>query len=697
MSHVDPGLDEPAQAAADDVERNVYEADYKQAEEEEQDFLDPSRWWFASTACPLIAGTFGPIANAFSICALVVKWRVFMPPGVDEAHGTPIEDPKWLIAINSISLVFALVANMALLLNMARRVPFAIAQPITIIGWYIASILLIILVSLASTSLFRIQPLTEHALSQAYYYGIMAAGIYFIIASLLVTTVMGAYKGHYPKEFQLTPSQRTLMLQTIGFVVYLLLGALVFSKVEGWPYLDAIFWADFTLLTIGVGGEFVPKTHTGRSLLFPFAIGGIVMVGLVVGSVRSLALERGKQKMSARLVETKRESVLSSLQDESGTIRLGFFEKIDISEKDMSESERREREFHIMRRVQKLADRKRRYSALAMSSIAALLLWFLGALLYMYSEKPQGWSYFISLYFAYTTLLTIGYGDYTPSSNAGKAFFVFWTLLAVPTLTILISNMGDTVIKAFKDLTIWIGSLTVFPDQGGLATTLKVGIKRLQKGKLYKKDESEKKSTGATKQALLDRLTKHIEDEELGEAEEAGEHGDPLERDIHFYHFVLAKELRQLMQDVEASPPKEYTYEEWSYYLRLLGQYEDDPANHRKPRVENTRDNGSKPDIGTAAGADDDQSWSWLGIRSPLMGNKNEAQWLLQRLSATLEQELRKMRSPNPKERDSPPPISMADLRSRSADSGDSESDPKKTLKKDLNAAEVRRRQKNGS
>jgi potassium channel subfamily K len=257
--------------------------------------------------------------------------------------------------------------------------------------------------------------------------------------------------------------------------------------------------------------------------------------------------------------------------------------------------------------------------------------------------------------------------------------------------------MGDTVIKAFKDLTIWIGSLTVFPDQGGLATTLKVGIKRLQKGKLYKKDESEKKSTGATKQALLDRLTKHIEDEELGEAEEAGEHGDPLERDIHFYHFVLAKELRQLMQDVEASPPKEYTYEEWSYYLRLLGQYEDDPANHRKPRVENTRDNGSKPDIGTAAGADDDQSWSWLGIRSPLMGNKNEAQWLLQRLSATLEQELRKMRSPNPKERDSPPPISMADLRSRSADSGDSESDPKKTLKKDLNAAEVRRRQKNGS
>jgi hypothetical protein len=36
MSHVDPGLDEPAQDAANDVEQ-----DEEHAEAEEQDFLDP--------------------------------------------------------------------------------------------------------------------------------------------------------------------------------------------------------------------------------------------------------------------------------------------------------------------------------------------------------------------------------------------------------------------------------------------------------------------------------------------------------------------------------------------------------------------------------------------------------------------------------------------------------------------------------
>jgi potassium channel subfamily K len=317
-------------------------------------------------------------ANAFSICALVESWRVYIPSGSDEGHGERIEDPKWLIAVNSISLVFALIANLSLLLNMARRVSFAIAQPITILGWYLASALLIALVVVASTSVFRIQPMQEHALSQAYYYGIIAAGLYFIIASLMVFTVFGAWKGHYSKDFQLSPSQRTLMLQTIGFMVYLLLGALVFCKVEGWQYLDAVYWADFTLLTVGIGGEYVPKTHTGRSLLFPFAIGGLIMVGLVIGSVRSLILEHGKQKMAARFVEVKRQKVLSTIDHDTRTIKVGKFETIKFSQKGLSETQRRQQEFDIMRRIHVLSERKRRcvhmYSRVALRSNANTIL-----------------------------------------------------------------------------------------------------------------------------------------------------------------------------------------------------------------------------------------------------------------------------------------------------------------------------------
>lgn len=634
------------------------------------------------------------MANAFSICALVETWRVYIPPGKDEGHGDRIEDPKWLIAVNSISLVFALVANLALLLNMARRVSFTIAQPITIVGWYLAGLLLMALVIVASTSVFRLEPMEEHALSQAYYYGIIAAALYFVIASLLVFTVVGAMKGHYPKDFQLTPAQRTLMLQTIGFMIYLLLGALVFCKIEGWQFLDAVYWADFTLLTVGIGGEFVPKTHAGRSLVFPYAIGGLIMVGLVIGSVRSLILEHGKQKMSARFVEIRRQKVLTSIDGEDRTIKLGFFEKIKFSQKGLSETERREQEFNVMRRIHVLSERKRRYTALATSATAALLLWFLGALVFKYSEKPQGYSYFAWLYFAYTSLLTIGYGDFTLSSNSGKAFFVFWSLLAVPTLTVLISNMGDTIIKGFKDLTIWIGSFTLLPDEKGLRPALKVGMKRMRFGKMLKEGDLDKKGpSGATEQGHMDRMAEHIEEDELGQAEEAGEHGDYLERDIHFYHFILAKEIRQLMKDIEASPPRQYSYEEWGYYLRLIGQDENDASRHRRPEDQHQHNKGDAPDIGTADNGDS-VTWSWLGIRSPLMGNTTESQWLLQRLSAKLEAEMRKMSSSNKEKRNEKPPISMADLKNRKKSK---QSKDGNKLEKDVDTAEVRKRDRSSS
>ncbi len=101
----DPGLDAPIADAATTVqdEHGMSQEDASKAnmteEEEETSFLLPAKWWYASTAFPLIAGTFGPMANAFSICALVENWRVSIPPGGTEEHGIDIPDPKWSVNI----------------------------------------------------------------------------------------------------------------------------------------------------------------------------------------------------------------------------------------------------------------------------------------------------------------------------------------------------------------------------------------------------------------------------------------------------------------------------------------------------------------------------------------------------------------------------------------------------------------------
>jgi potassium channel subfamily K len=173
--------------------------------------------------------------------------------------------------VNSLSLALALISNISLLLNMTKRLSFSIAQPITVGGWYLASILLICL-----TAVFpRTVEMENYQLTQGYYYGIIAAAVYFLISSLMMITIYGAMANRYPKEFDLTHSQRTIMLQTILYMCYLLLGALVYSYVESWAYLDALYWANFTIMTTGIG-DLSPKTDLGRALLFPFAIGGVL-------------------------------------------------------------------------------------------------------------------------------------------------------------------------------------------------------------------------------------------------------------------------------------------------------------------------------------------------------------------------------------------------------------------------------------
>lgn len=117
----------------------------------------------------------------------------------------------------------AVIANTFLMLNMVNKIRFSIAQPITVIGFFISSFILIALVSVANTSAFRLTvtvPGGKHALTQGYYFACFAAGIYFIMASLMIFTVYGAITGKYQKEFEITGSQRTLMMQS-GFLLAL--------------------------------------------------------------------------------------------------------------------------------------------------------------------------------------------------------------------------------------------------------------------------------------------------------------------------------------------------------------------------------------------------------------------------------------------------------------------------------------------
>ena len=459
--------------------------------------------------------------------------------------------------MNAVQLAIALIANIFLLLNMARRVRFAVAQPITMVGWYFSSFALIALTATASGPLQAgISPEKNMVWSQAFYYAIFSAILYLAVASLMVVTFYGAWTGHYPKDFQLTNSQRTLMLQTIMLLMYLLVGALVFSHIEDWAYLDAVYWADVTLFTIGFG-DFAAETALGRALLFPFALVGVISLGLVIGSIRSLALERGRHRLDARMTEKNRRKFLKTLtkkgkDDILQPIRVhGEFQDGVLREGDdrssiytgprpnttgLTEYERREEEFNIMRKIQHHSARTRRWMAMATSTGTWLALWLIGAYIFQACEHPyQGWDYFDGFYLAFVSLTTIGYGDFTPISNAGRAFFVFWSLLALPTTTILISNAGDTIVKSISDATNAVGRITILPGERGLKRDLKEVIRTITCGAVFDDVDIEEDPPGllgAAQPQAGEQEEANAEEEEEEEAE-AEDAVNDYEKNVH--------------------------------------------------------------------------------------------------------------------------------------------------------------------
>lgn len=580
---------------------------------------------------------------------------------------------------------------------MAKKLSLSKAQPIIIVGWFLSGFLLIGLVAATSSKStgFQLSPPDEHALTQAYFYAIYAAAIYCIIAIMMIVTFFSALTGRSAREYNLTTAQRTLMLQTISFLIYLLAGAAVYSKIEGWRYLDAIYWADFTLLTIGIGSPFTPMTTLGQALLFPFAIGGILTIGIVIGSVRSLVLDRGKEKLQARFLEKKREESIKSIDPDKSTIKVAWLKKYKFSKEELSEPQLREEEFLLMRKIEEEAAARERWMSLGISMLATLILWLVGAaILWIAERKGQGWTYFNALYFAYTSLLTIGYGDFSPKSSAGKSFFVIWTLMAIPCLTILISHMGDTIIKTFTDFVLWAGTITILPGDSKVVDHFKVMFRRLFKGahinarelgsanqppgfrpsgqKESKMSEESSSNEDVTdyetqlRNEIVDRFAKHIADDQM-QAEKAS--NDPDAHDRHNYIYVLLRELVNVMAHLSADKPKKFSYRDWAWYLKLIGQDEDDEEIHSRPTQTLSNDYNEK-DIGRAAGKENERlKWSWMGVRSPLMSKKTEAAWIAERLSKVLEHELDSMRTGRNSNR--PVPITMRELAARLREQGD--------------------------
>lgn len=81
----------------------------------------------------------------------------------------------------------------------------------------------------------------------------------------------------------LTASSSMVQRAAIWIIgAHLLIGSLVFSYIEGWSFVDSLYYCSVTVLTIGYG-DFVPKSNAGKVCMIVYIIVGLSLIATCLG------------------------------------------------------------------------------------------------------------------------------------------------------------------------------------------------------------------------------------------------------------------------------------------------------------------------------------------------------------------------------------------------------------------------------
>ncbi len=287
--------------------------------------------------------------------------------------------------------------------------------------------------------------------------------------------------------------QRKVAYAFTALVLFLVLGMLAYPALEGWAYLDSLWFGMVTVTTVGYG-DFCPETQGGRLFTAFFVLIGVGMIGVALGIVGEYFVE--EQKRIAKDLMNKAQAIAlnddsdsdSDTEDGGDDEHDGHPQKKSLHrESTMARLAKkvrpklRHRDSVLARKVDKTlidgsaaaAQCSQRWLRVFLPVLVALTVGLLVMLVgFEVTDDDNGaspnkanctdlghtwypdsetcgvpWTFVDGLYWGVVTGTTVGYGDLGPERVDEKWFGLFFLVMSVVTMTNALSTLGSWVMS----------------------------------------------------------------------------------------------------------------------------------------------------------------------------------------------------------------------------------------------------------
>lgn len=91
--------------------------------------------------------------------------------------------------------------------------------------------------------------------------------------------------------------------------------------------------------------------------------------------------------------------------------------------------------------------------ALSDGRVKGILAFTFGMILWasVFYRYVEGWGWLDSFYFSVITISTVGYGDFSPETAAGKVFTIFYVLIGLGVFVTAATTIADSILSQRDD------------------------------------------------------------------------------------------------------------------------------------------------------------------------------------------------------------------------------------------------------